>query len=78
MIFRYLMSRVFQNVEKMVSVFVPFVKSSIRILVIEVQNEDGAWNKFEKTSAFELDLEESKEQPYSRSIITNLNSLELV
>ena len=57
MIFRYLISRVFRNVEKMVSVFVPFVKSSIKIIVIEVQNEDGAWTKFEKTSAFELELE---------------------
>ena len=72
------MSRVFRNVDKMVSVFVPYVKSSIIILVIEVQNEDGAWNKFEKTSAFELELEESKEQPYSRSIITSFNSLKLV
>ena len=51
------MSSVFRNVEKIASVFVPFVKSSIRILVIEVQNEDGAWTKFEKTSAFELELE---------------------
>ena len=57
MIFRYLMSRVFRNVEKMVSVFVPFVKSSIITRVLEVQNEDGAWTKFEKTSAFELELE---------------------
>ena len=57
MIFRYLMSRFFRNVEKMVSVFVPFVKSSIIILVIEVQNENGAWTKFEKTSEFELELE---------------------